>query len=49
MEEQFAKPEIRKEENIVYKRTDLLVDRPLSYCPGMRTRNRSPDDHGSNR
>jgi len=34
MEEQFAKPEIRKEENIVYKRTNLLVDRPLSYCPG---------------
>ena len=34
MEEQFAKLDIRKEENIVYKRTDLLVDRPLSYCPG---------------
>lgn len=34
MEELFAKPEIRKEENIVYKRTSLLVDRPLSYCPG---------------
>jgi len=34
MEEQFAKPEIRKEENIVYKKTSLLVDRPLSYCPG---------------
>jgi len=34
MEEQFVKAEIRKEENIVYKRTDLLVDRPLSYCPG---------------
>jgi len=34
MEEQFAKLDIRKDENIVYKRTDLLVDRPLSYCPG---------------
>ncbi len=34
MEEKFARPEIRKPENIVYKRTDLLVDRPLSYCPG---------------
>jgi 2-oxoglutarate ferredoxin oxidoreductase subunit beta len=34
MEEQFAKLDIRKDENIVYKRTELLVDRPLSYCPG---------------
>lgn len=34
MEEQFAKLDIRKDENIVYKRTPLLVDRPLSYCPG---------------
>jgi 2-oxoglutarate ferredoxin oxidoreductase subunit beta len=34
MEEQFAKMDIRKDENIVYKRTGLLVDRPLSYCPG---------------
>ena len=34
MEEPFVKTEIRKDENIVYKRTDLLVDRPLSYCPG---------------
>ncbi|MDP4280562.1 MAG: thiamine pyrophosphate-dependent enzyme [Bacteroidota bacterium] len=34
MEEAFAKLDIRKPENIVYKRTDLLVDRPLSYCPG---------------
>jgi 2-oxoglutarate ferredoxin oxidoreductase subunit beta len=34
MEEQFVKTEIRKDENIVYKRTGLLVDRPLSYCPG---------------
>jgi 2-oxoglutarate ferredoxin oxidoreductase subunit beta len=34
MEEQFAKLDIRKDENIVYRRTPLLVDRPLSYCPG---------------
>jgi len=34
MEEKFARPEIRKPENIVYKKTDLMVDRPLSYCPG---------------
>ena len=34
MEDKFAKTEIQKPENIVYKRTDLLVDRPLSYCPG---------------
>lgn len=34
MEEKFAHPEIRKPENQVYKRTDLMVDRPLSYCPG---------------
>jgi len=34
MEENFVKTEIRKDENIVYKRTSFLVDRPLSYCPG---------------
>lgn len=34
MEEKFAHPELRTIENLVYKRTDLLVDRPLSYCPG---------------
>ena len=34
MEEPFVKTEIRKEENIVYKRTGLLVDKALSYCPG---------------
>ena len=34
MEEQFAKLDIRKDENIVYKKTGLLVDRALSYCPG---------------
>lgn len=34
MEEKFAHPELRTPENLVYKRTDLLVDVPLSYCPG---------------
>ncbi len=34
MEEQFAKLDIRKPENIVYRKSDLMVDRPLSYCPG---------------
>ncbi|TSA23633.1 MAG: 2-oxoglutarate oxidoreductase [Bacteroidetes bacterium] len=34
MEEKFAHPELRTPENLVYKRTDFLVDRPLSYCPG---------------
>ena len=34
MEDTFAKTEIHKPENIVYKKTDLMVDRPLSYCPG---------------
>jgi len=34
MEELFAKPDIRKPENIVYRKSDLMVDRPLSYCPG---------------
>jgi len=34
MEEKFARPELRIPENIVYKKTDLMVDRPLSYCPG---------------
>ncbi|MFC2102737.1 thiamine pyrophosphate-dependent enzyme, partial [Bacteroidota bacterium] len=34
MEEKFAHPELRIPENLVYKRTDLLVDCPLSYCPG---------------
>jgi len=31
---EFDKIEIRKEENIVYKRTPLMTDKPLSYCPG---------------
>ncbi|MDA3954224.1 MAG: thiamine pyrophosphate-dependent enzyme [Bacteroidales bacterium] len=26
--------DIVKEENLVYKKTDLLTDKPLSYCPG---------------
>lgn len=34
MEDKFAHPELRTPENLVYKRTDLLVDCPLSYCPG---------------
>jgi len=34
MEDTFAHPELRTPENLVYKRTELLVDRPLSYCPG---------------
>lgn len=34
MEQKYNHPEWHKPENLVYKRTDLLVDRPLSYCPG---------------
>ncbi len=34
MEEKFAHPELRKPEHLVYKTTDLMVDCPLSYCPG---------------
>ncbi len=34
MEQNYSHPEWQKPENLVYKRTDLLVDRPLSYCPG---------------
>jgi len=30
----ITKPDIRKPENLVYKRTDLLVNTTLSYCPG---------------
>lgn len=30
----ISKEDIRKPENIVYKRTDLLTDKALSYCPG---------------
>jgi 2-oxoglutarate/2-oxoacid ferredoxin oxidoreductase subunit beta len=31
---EITREEIIKPENLVYKRTDLLVDRALSYCPG---------------
>lgn len=30
----ITKEEIRQPENLVYKRTSLLTDAPLSYCPG---------------
>ncbi|MEI6823264.1 MAG: thiamine pyrophosphate-dependent enzyme [Bacteroidota bacterium] len=30
----MTKEDIRKEENIVYKKTPLLTDKALSYCPG---------------
>ncbi|MBK9358196.1 MAG: 2-oxoglutarate oxidoreductase [Bacteroidales bacterium] len=30
----MTKEEIRKPENLVYKKTDLLTDKALSYCPG---------------
>lgn len=31
---EITKEDIRKEENLVYKKTALLTDKPLSYCPG---------------
>jgi 2-oxoglutarate/2-oxoacid ferredoxin oxidoreductase subunit beta len=31
---EITKDEIRQPENLVYKRTDLLTDKALSYCPG---------------
>jgi len=34
MEQNYNHPDWQKPENLVYRRTDLLVDRPLSYCPG---------------
>ncbi len=34
MEENIKKGNIRKEENIVYKKTKLMTDKVLSYCPG---------------
>ena len=34
MEENTIKQDIRQDENIVYKRTNLLTDKALSYCPG---------------
>lgn len=30
----ISKEDIRKPENIVYKRTELLTDKVMSYCPG---------------
>ncbi|MBW6489755.1 MAG: 2-oxoglutarate oxidoreductase [Lentimicrobium sp.] len=30
----MTKEEIRQPENLVYKKTDLLTDKALSYCPG---------------
>ncbi len=34
MAENITHKDIVKEENLVYKKTDLLTDKPLSYCPG---------------
>ena len=34
MNEAFARPEIRKPENIVFKKTKVLTDNVLHYCPG---------------
>lgn len=34
MAENSINNDIVKEENLVYKKTDLLTDKPLSYCPG---------------
>jgi 2-oxoglutarate ferredoxin oxidoreductase subunit beta len=34
MAENITNNDIVKEENLVYKRTDLLTDKALSYCPG---------------
>ncbi len=34
MSEHISKEDIRKEENIVYKRTPLMTENVLSYCPG---------------
>ena len=34
MAENIVNNDIIKEENLVYKKTDLLTDKPLSYCPG---------------
>jgi 2-oxoglutarate ferredoxin oxidoreductase subunit beta len=34
MAEFKSNPEILQPENVVYKRTDLLTDKALSYCPG---------------
>ncbi len=34
MSDILTREDIRKEENIVYKKTPLLTDKALSYCPG---------------
>lgn len=34
MLETITKEDIRKEENLIYKKTDHLTDKALSYCPG---------------
>jgi 2-oxoglutarate ferredoxin oxidoreductase subunit beta len=34
MNEAFARPEIRKPENIVFKKTKVLTDNVMHYCPG---------------
>jgi 2-oxoglutarate/2-oxoacid ferredoxin oxidoreductase subunit beta len=34
MSETLTRDQIIKPENLVYRRTPLMVDRPLSYCPG---------------
>lgn len=34
MAENITNKDIVKEENLVYKKTDLLTDKALSYCPG---------------
>jgi 2-oxoglutarate ferredoxin oxidoreductase subunit beta len=34
MADTITKAEIIKPENLVYKKTDLLTDKVLSYCPG---------------
>ena len=34
MAENIINNDIIKEENLVYKKTNLLTDKPLSYCPG---------------
>jgi len=34
MAENIVNKDIVKEENLVYKKTDLLTDKALSYCPG---------------
>lgn len=34
MADLLTKEDIRKKENLVYKKTSLLTEKPLSYCPG---------------